>query len=66
MVVPTPGVLATSMNPSCSLTTPWTMASPRPDPEVSPARFLVKNGSKTCPSSCGSMPQPSSETDSVA
>ena len=51
MVVPTPGVLVTSMYPSCSLTTPWTMASPRPDPEVSCARFLVKNGSKTWPSS---------------
>ena len=41
------GVLATSMNPSCSLTTPWTMESPRPDPDMSCARFLLKKGSRT-------------------
>ena len=32
--VPCPGVLATSMRPSCARTTPWTMASPRPEPEA--------------------------------
>ena len=64
-VVPAPGRLATSMKPSCSFTTLWTIANPSPVPEFSPVRLFVKKGSKTRSRLAGGIPQPVSATVST-
>ena len=43
---------------------PYTMLSPRPVPL--PGGLVVKNGSKTCSSTSGGMPQPLSLTAIIA
>jgi hypothetical protein len=57
-VAPRPGWFVTSTRPSCCFTTPQTTASPKP----LAVSFVVKKGSKICPTSPGSMPAPVSLT----
>ena len=58
--VPDPAVVSTSTSPSQPATNSLTIASPSPVPR--PASFVVKNGSKTCGRSSGSIPVPVSAT----
>ena len=55
--VPSPGRLSSDRLPPWFSTTRWTVGSPSPEP----ARFVVKNGSKTRSSTSGAMPTPVSE-----
>jgi len=59
-VVPWPGRLRTSTQPSCCLTMPYTVDNPRPVPR--PNRFGGEKGSKMRVIVWVSMPQPVSET----
>jgi uncharacterized membrane protein len=62
-VVPTPGVVRTTMPPWWLFMMPWTTARPRPVPL--PAAFAVKNGSKMRSSVASLMPAPVSSTTGV-
>src|SRR5207249_4812645 len=57
-VAPAPGALSTSIRPPWALVMPCAIASPSPVP--APTSLVVKNGSKTRPSTSAAMPWPSS------
>src|SRR5690606_39544614 len=59
------GPLSMEIRPPWAVIREWTMARPRPAMRPEPSVRVVTNGSKTCASTSGAMPGPSSETVST-